>query len=114
MAASAFIAGSAAAEIPALNLAKLEPSHVSKEFCEDNAYTLGYLTVMNDSCGYKMAKQPSAQVNGVNKVCIKKLGEDQVSNTVLSAIHDAKDDLKKYEHSDVCKGIYKAYKKFYN
>lgn len=114
LALALLISGPALAQLPKVDTTTLKPSDVSKEYCEGNANILGYLMTMNYSCGYTLGKQQSNQMNGINKVCIKKLGEGHVSNITLTGIHEAKNDLVNHEHSDVCQGIYKSYNKFYN
>lgn len=108
------MSGPALAQLPKVDTTTLKPSDVSQEYCESNANILGYLLTMEYSCGYKLGKQQSNQMSTINKVCIKKLGEDHISNVTLSGIHEAKNDLANHEHSDVCRGIYKSYKEFYN
>lgn len=83
------------------------------EFCELNANINGYLTIMTNECGYELSEHQTQEFLKVNKICIGKFGNTRIFNSTMGGIHEAKKDLAEHERSDVCSGIFKAYKKFF-
>lgn len=83
------------------------------ELCELNANIDGYLTIITNECGYELSNHQSQEFLQINKVCVEKYGNTRIFNSSMGGIHEAKKDLAEHERSDVCSGVYKAYKRFF-
>lgn len=90
-----------------------ESKSLTLNLCEESADIYGYLITMNYNCSYELNEFWDSTFSKVHKSCITKYGNTKIFNAMLSGVHQANNDLDNYQKSEICQGIYKAYKRYY-